>query len=222
MVDFARNNYNRHTIACLPVRATCVMCLVWIERLICAILKSHCSVICNIMLYWTMLWYWYTVCRTHNKARCIQIAILHFSMQIIIWFRRKPCQNPLAHSAVLLGLGHGAVGYVEQWITHSSPMWCLCWVQIDPTHKPHSAPVSYPTMHHFVTEMCTHVHISVTKWCIVGYGTGVLWDLCYRSVTWTFVTMVLCGIVCEIRSLLTHWLLGNFNSILEKWLWSWF
>ena len=33
-------------------------------------------------------------------------------------------------------------------------------------------------MHHFVTEMCTHVRISVTKWCIVGYGTGALWDLC--------------------------------------------
>ena len=28
----------------------------------------------------------------------------------------------------------------------------------------------HPTMHHFVTEMCTHVQISVTKWCIIGYG----------------------------------------------------
>ena len=27
----------------------------------------------------------------------------------------------------------------------------------------------YPKMHNFVTEMCTWVHISVTKWCIVGY-----------------------------------------------------
>ena len=27
-----------------------------------------------------------------------------------------------------------------------------------------------------------NVHISVTKWCIVGYGTGALWDLCNRSV----------------------------------------
>ena len=26
------------------------------------------------------------------------------------------------------------------------------------------------TMHHFVTEMCTQVHISVTKWCVVGMG----------------------------------------------------
>ena len=31
-------------------------------------------------------------------------------------------------------------------------------------HKSHKAPVPYPTMHHFVTEMCTRV----TKWCIVG------------------------------------------------------
>ena len=39
----------------------------------------------------------------------------------------------------------------------------------------------YPTMHHFVTEMCTSVHISVTKWCIVGYGTGALWYFDNRS-----------------------------------------
>ena len=29
-------------------------------------------------------------------------------------------------------------------------------------------------MHLFVTEMCTYVQISATKWCIVGYGTGAL------------------------------------------------
>ena len=37
-------------------------------------------------------------------------------------------------------------------------------------------------MHHFVTEMCTHVHISVTKWCIVEYETSALWDLWIRSI----------------------------------------
>ena len=41
---------------------------------------------------------------------------------------------------------------------------------------------TYPTMHHFVTEMCTHVHISVTKWCIVGYETVALWNLCNRLI----------------------------------------
>ena len=48
---------------------------------------------------------------------------------------------------------------------------------LDPSHKSHNASEKYPTMHLFVTEMCTRVHISVTKWCIVGYGTGALWDL---------------------------------------------
>ena len=41
---------------------------------------------------------------------------------------------------------------------------------------------TYPIMQSFVTEMCTHVHISVTKCCIAGYGTGALWDLRERSV----------------------------------------
>ena len=27
-----------------------------------------------------------------------------------------------------------------------------------------------------------HICYSVTKWCIVGYSTGALWDLCNRSI----------------------------------------
>ena len=45
-------------------------------------------------------------------------------------------------------------------------------------HKSHNAAVPYPTMHHFVTEMCTCVHISVTKWCFVGYLPDAFWVLC--------------------------------------------
>ena len=33
----------------------------------------------------------------------------------------------------------------------------------------------------FCSRMDTHVHISITKLCIVGYGTGAFWDLCSRS-----------------------------------------
>ena len=47
----------------------------------------------------------------------------------------------------------------------------------DLLHKSHNALDKYPTMHHFVTDMCTYVHISVTKWCIVGYLSNALWDL---------------------------------------------
>ena len=42
-------------------------------------------------------------------------------------------------------------------------------------HKCHNASDRYITMHHFVTETCTRVHISFSKWCIVGNGTGTLW-----------------------------------------------
>ena len=43
-------------------------------------------------------------------------------------------------------------------------------------HTSHNAPVPNPTMHHFVTEMCTCVHISVTKWYIMGYLYNALQD----------------------------------------------
>ena len=56
-----------------------------------------------------------------------------------------------------------------------TPLYQQRW--IDSSHNSHNALDKYPTMHHFVTEMCTCVHISVTKWSIVGHGTVALWDL---------------------------------------------
>ena len=59
---------------------------------------------------------------------------------------------------------------------------CKAWRSNRPSQKSHDTSDKYPTMHDFVTEMCTHVHICVTKWCIVGYGTGALWVLCERFI----------------------------------------
>ena len=60
----------------------------------------------------------------------------------------------------------------------------VTWLNlIGPSHKSHNASIPYPTMHHFVTEMCTCVHISVIKWCIVGYLHDALWDLWNGSIT---------------------------------------
>ena len=42
---------------------------------------------------------------------------------------------------------------------------------IDPSHKSHNASDKYPTMHHFLT-----------KRCIVGYGSGALWDKWIRLI----------------------------------------
>ena len=57
-----------------------------------------------------------------------------------------------------------------------------CFTPSYPSHKSHNALDKYPTMHNFVTEMYTHVHISVTKWCIAGHGMGACRDFArYRG-----------------------------------------
>ena len=59
---------------------------------------------------------------------------------------------------------------------------CIDRSQPNLLHKSHNAPVPYPTVHHFVTEMCRYVHISVKKICIVGYLPSALWDLWHGSI----------------------------------------
>ena len=67
----------------------------------------------------------------------------------------------------------------------SRPRWSFVRV-IDLSHQSYNAWDKWcPTLHHFVTELCTHVHISVMKYCIVRYGTGALWDLWVRSMSGT-------------------------------------
>ena len=41
---------------------------------------------------------------------------------------------------------------------------------VDIEHKLGNSLGNYLVMHHFVTGIWTHVHISVAKWHIVGYG----------------------------------------------------
>ena len=56
----------------------------------------------------------------------------------------------------------------------------LDWIDLQ--NKFHKSPGPYPTMHYFVTEMCTCVHISVTKWCNVGCLSDASWDIWDRSI----------------------------------------
>ena len=53
---------------------------------------------------------------------------------------------------------------------------------IDLLHKTPQC-TSLPTMLHFETEICTCVHISVTKWYIVGYWSDALWDMWDGSIS---------------------------------------
>ena len=43
---------------------------------------------------------------------------------------------------------------------------------IDQSNKSHNAPVPYPTIHDS-EQKCAHF---CSEWCVVGYGTGALWD----------------------------------------------
>ena len=72
--------------------------------------------------------------------------------------------------------------------------WCLLEVII-PQEKNH---LTNSTMHHFVTEICTYVHISVIKWCIVGYASCASWKLCSHT--------TVCGCICCILYQSILWL----------------
>ena len=61
------------------------------------------------------------------------------------------------------------------------------YVAIDLGHnktiqKSHNASDELSTMHHFVTEICTHMRSYFTKYGIVGNGTGAWRDMCNRPI----------------------------------------
>ena len=97
-------------------------------------------------------------------------------------------------------------------------------VTIDQSHKSHNASVPYPTMQHFVTEMCTCVHISVTKWCIVGYLSDALWDLWDVSIGPHYIHFP-ASLVSRVRSPAVkmpscwRWFRCRWRVLLMTWIW---
>ena len=82
--------------------------------------------------------------------------------QAIIWTNDDPVQRHI----------YASLGLNELSNSHS----------IDSSHKSHKAPDLYPTMHHFVAEMCTcahfcykMVHCGLFGGCIVGSLRWVYW-----------------------------------------------
>ena len=107
----------------------------------------------------------------------ISLIVLHTHMCMLNFLKEKSAlfvfgfffyhfSSLMCRAKVADILPHGSQGSVYNLLS------------IDPFYKFHNALDKYPTMHDFVTEMCTHVHISVTKSCITGYDTGALWGLC--------------------------------------------
>ena len=94
---------------------------------------------------------------------------------------------------------------------------------IDPSHKSKNASVPYPTMQHYVTEMCTCVHIYVTKWCIVGYLSDALWGLWDGSIGLSAVKQkaITCAnagspYLCRHIASLGHWALALISWKLKQ------
>ena len=72
-------------------------------------------------------------------------------------------------------------------------------------------------MHQFLTEMCTCVHISVTKWYIVGHLSDALWDLWDGSIACSMWQQIW---HCDNSPLSLCWLpmfpRGDSNTILQE------
>ena len=137
-------------------------------------------------------------------ACAFAIAINHMSnMYIVLSLDRSSIEyENLSHEyacsvvlfyfvLVMLSFVNGFIWYVY---SNTSALHRLLWIKSydspstaqetrewrgarDPSHKSYDSLVKYLTMHHFITEMCIHVHIYATKWCIVGNGISALWDV---------------------------------------------
>ena len=93
--------------------------------------------------------------------------------------------------------------------------------------KSHNAPSPYPTMHHFVAEICTCVDISVAKWRIMGHLSNVLWDLWNRSIGWLYsantenkdteilVKCLLCSEIGSTTTLVASMMRVNYGCIID-------
>ena len=97
----------------------------------------------------------------------------------------------LFFGAVAGGFIHEVSGKIDSLYLHN---FCM-----DPSDKSHNTSDKYPTKHHFVTEMCTYVLISVMKWCIVGFVQQVqsirvchrdahYWDYYQDVIAWSEIT----------------------------------
>ena len=85
--------------------------------------------------------------------------------------------SPVPYHPCQVTATHLKIGYSKMTATGTHSPNELLWNIRAITQNPTMHQTNIPQwMHHFVAEMCTHVHISVTKWCIVGHGTDALWD----------------------------------------------
>ena len=100
--------------------------------------------------------------------------------QIMAW--HQPGDKPLSGAMVIILLMHICITWpqrVYQVFCKHAIMWQK-WAWIEPSLQSHNALHKYPTMHHFLTDVCTHahfcykmVHCGIRNWCTLGSVTLV-------------------------------------------------
>ena len=117
------------------------------------------------------------VINTWHTSLCLYINNL--SLHLNRCSRINKCGSPIPAAKTSPAKCPMSSNYL--WIkpfTSSSPRKYIkvgIWLSLarDQSHKSHNAPVPHPQMHHS-EHKCTHF---CSEWCIVEYGTCVLWDL---------------------------------------------
>ena len=115
---------------------------------------------------------WRTFCRRHFQLHFLRLELSYFywsSYEIYFYGSRwQVCieAKPL--------FGTLQTRFNETYVCHNGTVNATIR---DLLRQTDNAPVPYPTIHYFVKESWTCVHISVTKWYIVGYLYDALWDM---------------------------------------------
>ena len=92
----------------------------------------------------------------------------------------------------------GNVISISDWLDTCVPRSFSPYMIMEKSHKSHDALHKYPTTCYPVRVMCTRVHISVIKLCIVRPCTGASWGLMpqvYRRTTdgYGIIKLCMCG-----------------------------
>ena len=103
--------------------------------------------------------------------------------RLLSWRQNISCLPNIQHRV------RSRPSYLVRYAWQGKPSRC---VPIDLSHKSHNAPITYPTMHHFVTEMC------ILAWCIVGFFRRIY---CFRCIYCT-VKLFICNFLQNTQSTL--------------------
>ena len=99
---------------------------------------------------------------------------------LCFFFRALLCLAILNHEHHIRLMWCWNMWLISRWLSHETTyIHTTHRSGIDQSHRSHDALLPYPTTHHS-EQKCAHL---CSEWCIVGCGTGALWDLWDQSMS---------------------------------------